>query len=176
MSNFSNPIIIVCLLSLRWLKYRYFLAKPNDLAIFSFKWHTISQGNLKLSIFIAILLILGYLVYHSLFYLHGLKSWGGCLGQKCCLLFVCVFGGVLRRVFRGGKICALYFKICQTYFEIGQTYFLFSPKWGKRSENQFSFFSVRKAVSGLRFPRRRLSALVRCGNGCLVRTKVSARP
>ena len=67
-------------------------------------------------------------------------------------------------------------KICQTYFEIGQTYFLFAPMWGKRSENQFSFFSVRKAVFGSRFPRRRLSALVRCGNGCLVRTKVSARP
>ena len=104
------------------------------------------------------------------------KKMGGCLGQKCCLLFVCVFGGVLRRVFRGGKICALYFKICQTYFEIGQTYFLFAPMWGKRTENQFSFFSVRKAVSGLRFPRRRLSALVCCGNGCLVRTKVSAQP
>ena len=104
------------------------------------------------------------------------KKMGVCPGQKCCLLFVCVFGGVLRRVFRGGKICALYFKICQTYFEIGQTYFFFAPTWGKRSENQFSFFSVRKAVSGLRFPRRRLSALVCCGNGCLVRTKVSTRP
>ena len=35
---------------------------------------------------------------------------------------------VFMRVWRGLKICALYFKICLTYFELCQTYFLFAPK------------------------------------------------
>ena len=34
-------------------------------------------------------------------------------------------GAVFKIVFRGRKICALYFKICLTYFEICRTYFLF---------------------------------------------------
>ena len=62
--------------------------------------------------------------------------------------FVRVFGVVLKRVFRGQKICALYFKICLTYFELCQTYFFFAPMRGKRTENQFSLFRTPNA----RFP------------------------
>ena len=51
-----------------------------------------------------------------------------------------IFQAVFKRVFRGQKICLRYFKICQTYFEICALYFLFAPMWGKRAENQFSFF------------------------------------
>ena len=61
-----------------------------------------------------------------------------------CLYLVCIFATVCKRVFRGQKICALYFKICQTYFELCQTYFLFAPTWTKSAENQFSFFGTRK--------------------------------
>ena len=50
-------------------------------------------------------------------------------------------GAVFKIVFRGRKICALYFKICLTYFEICRTYFLFAPTWGLSAENQFSFFA-----------------------------------
>ena len=58
--------------------------------------------------------------------------------------FVCVFRAFCERVFRGQKICALYFKICLTYFELCQTYFLFAPMWGLQAENQFSIFGYGK--------------------------------
>ena len=54
---------------------------------------------------------------------------------------VYLFRAFPERVFRGRKICALYFKICLTYFEICRTYFLFAPTWGLSAENQFSFFA-----------------------------------
>ena len=38
-------------------------------------------------------------------------------------VFCLHFGAVSKIVFRGRKICALYFKICLTYFEICRTYF-----------------------------------------------------
>ena len=63
-------------------------------------------------------------------------------------------GAVFKIVFRGRKICALYFKICLTYFEICRTYFLFAPTWGLRAENQFSFFRAKKC---------RFSIPVSCG-------------
>ena len=53
-------------------------------------------------------------------------------------------GAVFKIVFRGRKICALYFKICLTYFEICRTYFLFAPTWGLSTENQFSIFHAPK--------------------------------
>ena len=59
--------------------------------------------------------------------------------------FVRVFRDVLKRVFRGQKICALYFKICLTYFELCQTYFFFAPMWDKCTENQFSNFPPENA-------------------------------
>ena len=64
--------------------------------------------------------------------------------QKRRAFFVRVFRDVLKRVFRGQKICALYFKICLTYFELCQTYFFFAPMWDKRTENQFSIFPPEK--------------------------------
>ena len=69
-------------------------------------------------------------------------------------VFCLHFGAVSKIVFRGRKICALYFKICLTYFEICRTYFLFAPTWGLRAENQFSFFRAKKC---------RFSIPVSCG-------------
>ena len=82
------------------------------------------------------------------------------MSQKRPVVFVCVFRAVFKRVSTGWKICALYFKICQTYF-------LFAPTWGKRAENQFSFFragNARFRTSGF------LSAFVCFGVVCRVVT------
>ena len=89
------------------------------------------------------------------------------MSQKRSAAFVCVFRAVFKRVFRWWKICALYFKICLTYFELCQTYFFFAPTWGKRAENQFSFFlagNARFRTSGF------LSAFVCFGVVCRVVT------
>ena len=58
-------------------------------------------------------------------------------------------GAVFKIVFRGRKICALYFKICLTYFEICRTYFLF--------EISFHFSAQKSAVFPHRFPAALLS-------------------
>ena len=63
--------------------------------------------------------------------------------QKRSAFFVRVFRDVLKRVFRGQKICALYFKICLRYFEICQTYFFFALMWVLHAENQFSIFRTK---------------------------------
>ena len=60
--------------------------------------------------------------------------------QKRSAFFVRVFREVLKRVFRGQKICALYFKICLTYFELCQTYFFFAPCGINALKISFQFF------------------------------------
>ena len=51
-----------------------------------------------------------------------------------------IFQAVFKRVFREQKISGLLFKISGSDFKIRATNFFFAPMWGKRAENQFSFF------------------------------------
>ena len=80
--------------------------------------------------------------------------------------FVRVFRDVLKRVFRGQKICALYFKICLTYFELCQTYFFFAPMWDKCTENQFSIFAFKNARFMTPVLRPSLSAPTKGTDNC----------
>ena len=91
-------------------------------------------------------------------------------------LFVCVFGAFFGRVFRGRKICALYFKICLTYFKICRTYFFFAPMWVKNAENQFSLFGTKNALfKVLIAPSRNVCFLTFCtttNTGKIMRTYI----
>ena len=51
-----------------------------------------------------------------------------------------IFQAVFKRVFRGQKNSGLLFEISGSDFKIRATNFFFAPMWGKRVENQFSFF------------------------------------
>ena len=80
--------------------------------------------------------------------------------------FVRLFRMIFKRVFRGQKICALYFKICLTYFELCQTYFFFAPMWDKRTENQFSIFAFKNARFTTPVLRPSLSAPTKGTDNC----------
>ena len=78
--------------------------------------------------------------------------------------FVRLFRMIFKRVFRGQKICALYFKICLRYFEICQTYFFFALMWVLHAENQFSIFrtKIRRFTAPV---FHRLLSVSACGTG-----------
>ena len=78
--------------------------------------------------------------------------------------FVRLFRTIFKRVFRGQKICALYFKICLRYFEICQTYFFFALMWVLHAENQFSIFRTKIRRFTAPVFHRLLSVSV-CGTG-----------
>ena len=64
------------------------------------------------------------------------------------------------RVFTGQKISGLLFKISGSDFEIRATNFFFAPMWGKRIENQFSFFRPQECRFSVPVFRRPMSAVI----------------
>ena len=66
----------------------------------------------------------------------------------------------------GQKISGLLFKISGSDFKIRATNFFLAPMWGKRTENQFSFFPPKNARFTTRVLRRRSSLP---GNGTAAR-------
>ena len=75
-------------------------------------------------------------------------------------VFVRIFSTIFSLVFMGQKISGLLFKISGSDFEIRATNFFFAPMWGKRIENQFSFFRPQECRFSVPVFRRPMSAVI----------------